>query len=270
MRWTLALEDGSPAEAADAEGAAAPETPAAPAKAAPKGSTAVGPTTAAVARDYTRDMAQLGLWWWEEAALRFLTCFWILMLELLSFFLNWVILFLKQLEQGEGCHECGCCICGRASVKHVAGWFVQDQTLNMRFPISAPRSNGHALTQKWNMAPNPRCGKADGRAVRKTGSSGWSKFHTFLAFSSAVGIAFLLGHCSHWGQQLETNHHHTWECLEKDLTAQVAGREDARMLALGYCGDVSCCGVAGFAGWPGAESPATLGRVTVGGDGMFI
>lgn len=55
---------------------------------------------------------------------------------------------------------------------------------------SASRSHGHALTRKLNMAPNPRCGKADGRAVRKTGSSGWSKFHAFLAFSSAVGMAF--------------------------------------------------------------------------------
>jgi len=56
-------QDGSPAEAADAEGAAASET-LAPAKAAPKGSPAPPPrpslTTAVAARDYTRDMAQLG------------------------------------------------------------------------------------------------------------------------------------------------------------------------------------------------------------------
>ena len=84
LRWILALgvslfpppqdsQDGSPAEAADAEGAAASET-AAPAKAAPKGSPAAAPTTAAVARDYTRDMAQLG-WWRSAQPLRFLTCF---------------------------------------------------------------------------------------------------------------------------------------------------------------------------------------------------
>lgn len=64
-------QDGSPAEAADAEGAAASEP--APAKAAPKGSPAAAPTTA-VARDYTRDMAQLGWWRWAQP-LRFLTCF---------------------------------------------------------------------------------------------------------------------------------------------------------------------------------------------------
>ena len=57
-------QDGSPAEA-DAEGAAASEPPA-PAKAAPKGSPAAAPTTA-VARDYTRDMAQLG--WWRYMAM---------------------------------------------------------------------------------------------------------------------------------------------------------------------------------------------------------
>jgi len=71
---------------------------------------------------------------------------------------------------------------------------------NMHFPaVSASRSHGHALTRKLNMAPNPRCGKADGRAVRKTGSSGWSKFHAFLAFSSAVGMAFhftIAAYCS--------------------------------------------------------------------------
>lgn len=57
-------QDGSPAEAADAEGAAASETPA-PAKAAPKGSPAAArspsaaPTTAVVARDYTRVAKQM-------------------------------------------------------------------------------------------------------------------------------------------------------------------------------------------------------------------